>query len=113
MRDDYDMEDNPITQLIDYAKKIIDGRVKDSNHRKINTTANTQYYLYALCDITPSLKRVLTQMSFTRTPDNLGAYKYNDAIHAYIEVLSYDKVKNDSEKRNKVLFEKLGISNGN
>lgn len=110
MRDDYTMENNPITQLIDYARKIRDGKVKDSNHRNINTLGTTQFYLYALCDITPSLERVLEQMGFTRTPDGIGAYKYNDAIHAYIEVLSYDKVRNDSEKRNRVLFDKLGIS---
>lgn len=51
-------------------------------------------------------------MGFTRTADNMGAYKYNDVIHAYIEVMSYDKVRNDSEKRNKVLFDKLGIPSG-
>ena len=60
MRDDYNMESNPITQLIDYAQKIKDGKVKDSKHRNISTSSNTQFYLYALCDITPTLERVLT-----------------------------------------------------
>lgn len=109
MRDDYNMERNPITQLIDYAQKIMDGEVKDCNHRKITVTNSTQFYLYAVCDIMPSLERVLDRMSFTRTPDRLGAYFYNGTMHIYIEVLSYDKVRNDSEKRNKVLFDKLGI----
>ena len=109
MRDDYDMEDNPITQLMDYAKKIKDGKAKDSRHRPIHASETTQFYLYAVCDITHTLERVLERMSFTRTPDNLGAYFYNQDLHAYIEVLSYDKIRNDSEKRNKVLFDKLGI----
>lgn len=109
MRDDYNMEDNPITQLLDYAKKIKDGKTKDSHHRPINASETTQFYLYAVCDITPTLARVLERMSFTRTPDNLGAYFYNQELHAYIEVLSYDKIRNDSEKRNKILFDKLGI----
>ena len=109
MRDDYNMEDNPVTQLLDYAKKIKDDKAKDSRHRPIHASDTTQFYLYAICDITPSLARVLERMSFTRTPDNLGAYFYNSELHAYIEVLSYDKIRNDSEKRNKVLFDKLGI----
>ena len=109
MRDDFNMEDNPITQLLDYAKKIKDDKAKDSRHRPIHASDTTQFYLYAVCDITPSLARVLERMSFTRTPDNLGAYFYNRELHAYIEVLSYDKIRNDSEKRNKVLFDKLGI----
>lgn len=109
MRDDFDMENNPITQLQDYAQKIKDGKAKDSRHRPIHTSDTTQFYLYAVCDFTPSLNRVLDRMSFTRTPDNLGAYFYNRELHAYIEVLSYDKIRNDSEKRNRVLFDKLGI----
>lgn len=109
MRDDYNMEDNPITQLLDYAKKIKDDKAKDSRHRPIHASETTQFYLYAVCDITPTLARVLDRMSYTRTPDNLGAYFYNQELHAYVEVLSYDKIRNDSEKRNKVLFDKLGI----
>lgn len=109
MRDDYNMEDNPITQLLDYAKKIKDDKAKDSRHRPIHASETTQFYLYAVCDITTTLARVLERMSFTRTPDNLGAYFYNQELHAYIEVLSYDKIRNDSEKRNRVLFDKLGI----
>ena len=109
MRDDYNMENNPINQLLEYAQKIKSGKAKDSNHRPICVSETTQLYLYAICDITRSLSEVLEKMSFTRTPDNLGAYFYNLKLHAYIEVLSYDKIKNDSEKRNKVLFDKLGI----
>ena len=109
MRDDYNMEDNPITQLLDYAKKIKEDKAKDSRHRPIHASETTQFYLYAVCDITSTLTRVLERMSFTKTPDNLGAYFYNQELHAYIEVLSYDKIRIDSEKRNKVLFDKLGI----
>ena len=96
-------------QLQDYAVKIKEGKARDSNHRPIRVSDTTQFYLYAICDITPSLERVLNSFSYTRTADQLGAYFYNTQLHAYIEVLSYDKIRNDSEKRNKVLFDKLGI----
>ena len=113
MRDDYNMQDNPIIQLQDYTQKILNGEAKDANHRPIKADQNTKFYLYAICDITPSLKRVLKNMSFTRTPDELGAFFYNSELHAYIEVLSFDKICNDSEKRNRVLFDKLGIQPNN
>ena len=108
-RDDYNMINNPMNQLVEYVKRIKNGEVKDSNHREIRVTENTQFYLYALCDITPTLDSILDNLSYTRTPDKLGAYFYNNSLHAYIEVLSYDKVKNDAEKRNRILFEKLGV----
>lgn len=109
MRDDYTFDDNPIVQLQNYVQKILKGNAKDSRGRTIKANDNTQFYLYALCDITPSLETILDGMSYKRTPDGIGAYFYNDRIHAYIEVISYDKIRNDSEKRNKVLFDKLGI----
>ncbi len=109
VRDDYTFDDNPIVQLQNYVQKILKGNAKDSRGRTIKVNENTQFYLYALCDITPSLETVLDGLSYKRTPDGLGAYFYNDRIHAYIEVISYDKIRNDSEKRNKVLFDKLGI----
>ena len=110
MRDDYTQDNNPIDQLYSYVKRIKAGKAKDSNHRNINVNENTQFYLYALCDITPTLNDVLNNRSFTRTADNMGAYCYNNSFHAYVEVISYDKVRNDSQKRNRVLFEKLGIN---
>lgn len=51
----------------------------------------------------------LNSLGYSRTPDGLGAYFYNQSLKAYIEVLSYDKIKNDSEQRNRVLFETLRI----
>ena len=109
MRNDYTQDNNPIEQLYSYVRRIKEGKVKDSNHRNINVNENTQFYLYALCDITPTIENVLDNRGFTRTADRMGAYFYNNNYHAYVEVLSYDKVGNDSEKRNRVLFEKLGI----
>ena len=46
---------------------------------------------------------------FSQTPDKLGYYDFNDKLNAYVEILSYDKLIIDAKKRNKVLFDKLGI----
>ena len=109
MRDDYAADKNPIIQLYNYAIKLRTGKVKDKNGRLIKVGANTQFYLYAICDITESLRTILDIHNFTRTPDKAGYYGYNDKLNAYIEILSYDKIINDAKKRNKVLFETLGI----
>lgn len=109
MRDDYSRTDNPIDQLLEYAKKIRDGNIKDCNHRPIRVTAFTQFYLYAICDITPSLKTIMDSYSYSSTPDGLGAYFHNSSLNCDIYIISYDKLLNDSKMRNRVLFDKLGI----
>lgn len=34
-------------------------------------------------------------------------YGFNHNINAYIEIISYEKLLEDSKKRNKILFDKL------
>lgn len=109
MRDNYTDSDNPITQLYDYVQKIKNGEAKDKYHRPIKASASTKYYLYAVCDVASKLQRYIEQFGFTQTPDLLGYYTFNKTFNAYFEILSYDKVLNDAKKRNRVLFDKLGV----
>lgn len=110
MRNDYTDANNPIMQLYRYADKIKTNKTQDKDGRFIHVGENTKFYLYAICDVTPNLENVLRHGGiFKKTPDRLGYYGYNDSYNAYVEVLPFDKMINDSQKRNKVLFEKLGL----
>ena len=109
MRDDYSRAENPIVQLVDYVNKLSTNKVADKYGRIIKVGDNTQFYLYAICDLTPNLIKVAEDEDFKETPDKRGYYKYHDKKHAYIEILSYDKIIEDFEKRNRILFDKLGI----
>ena len=109
MRNDYNHNENPIQQLTDYVRKLMTNKTKDRNGRLIKVSERTKFYLYAVCDITSTLERILTDRDFTATPDRLGYYRYNTNLNAYIEVLSFDKILNDAKKRNKILFDKLGL----
>lgn len=109
MRDDYSRAENPIVQLVEYLNKLSTNKVTDKYGRIIRVGNNTQFYLYAVCDLTPNLVKVAEDEDFKETPDKRGYYKYHDKKRAYIEILSYDKIIRDSEKRNRILFDKLGI----
>ena len=109
MRDDYTDSENPITQLYDYVIKIREGRAKNKYHRPIRAGANTKFYLYAICDVTDKLQRLIFQHGFTPTPDKMGYFRFNDSLNSYMEILSYNKILNDAKKRNRILFQKLGI----
>ena len=109
MRNDYNSGSNPVNQLYEYVTKLKGNNVKDKDGRIIRVGDNTQFYLYAVCDITSTLEQVLTFHDFTQTPDKMGYYRYHEKMNAYIEILSYDKIISDAQKRNKILFDKLGI----
>lgn len=110
MRDDYTDGENPIVQLYRYVDKLKTNRETDKNGRIIHVGMNTKFYLYAVCDITPKLESAINHGGiFKKTPDKTGYYGYNDGYNAYIEILPFNKIINDSQKRNRVLFEKLGL----
>lgn len=109
MRNDYTSSSNPIEQLYSYVSKLKTNKVSDKNGRIIKVGNNTKFYLYAVCDVTSSLEQQLCYHDFTQTPDKMGYYKYHEKLNAYLEVLSYDKIINDAKKRNRILFDKLGI----
>ncbi len=109
MRNDYNASENPIRQLLRYSDKLSTNKMKDKNGRLIKVGATTQFYLYAVCDITSKLKEIADEFDLIETPDGMGLYKYHEKKRAYIEIISYDKLIVDADKRNRVLFEKLGI----
>lgn len=109
MRDDYTNDENPIVQMMEYVEKLKSNTISDKYGRPIRVGDSTQFYLYGVCDLTPKLKKIAKRYNFAETPDKLGMYFYNDNINAYIEILSFNKIIVDAEKRNRILFDKLGI----
>lgn len=109
MRDDYKPGENPIDQLLGYEERIMTNTLADKEGRPIRVGQNTRFYLYAVCDIMKSLRSIADRYDFHETPDKMGMYRYNDNAHAYMEIISFNKLIADSEKRNKILFDKLGI----
>ncbi|MBK8875280.1 MAG: sensor histidine kinase [Bacteroidia bacterium] len=113
MRDDYqdyDGEKNPIEQTEKYIDNLLNKSVTGRNGRLVDVTDKTPFYIYIVCDITPSLEKILKNREFEKTPDGKGYFKVKSKYYAaYFEVLPFEKVLDDARKRNRILFEKLNI----
>jgi hypothetical protein len=104
-RDDYDKD--PADQIIQRFREISDGNVNDVDGRQINP-ANLRYTGYLIADLKPSLHRQVYGR-YHKSADNEG-YFFNLAEgNGCIEIISYDKLVKDAGRRNRILFEKLGI----
>jgi hypothetical protein len=67
-------------------------------------------YAFALCDLTETLKNELAfYTALTRSPDGDGYFGYLKGFDAWIEIMGYDKLIRDAERRNAALFEKLSL----
>jgi len=109
MRDDYRKDDNPIKQVYDYIKRIKKDAELDKEGRPITLHHNAPFYCYIICDLTQTMRTIAIDESFVEAPDRSGYFYYHPNHKAYIEIISFDKLVGDSEKRNKALFEKLHL----
>ena len=93
-----------------YIKEILAGKVTNRTGRKIIVDPKVPFYVYVICDLNTSLTDILHSREFDKTPDGHGYFKlYTKYYNAYIEVLPFEKVLADAKKRNRILFEKLGV----
>jgi hypothetical protein len=98
-----------VDQVTQYIKLIREGKCKDKNGRmlaEVNGKA-IRFSCYILSDLPGSMTEFLEGRNFRKTPDGQGYYLYHDHYNAYIEVLPYSKMIRDSERRNKILFDRL------
>lgn len=112
-RDNYQDNDdkkNPLDQVEQYVEDLLGGKIKNRKGRTINVKKDTPFYIYIVCDLTASLRKILERRDFMKTPDGMGYYNFRDKrYNGFIGVYSYDKVKADARKRNQILFDKLGL----
>jgi hypothetical protein len=104
-RDDYDKD--PADQIIQRFVEINQGNVKDIEGRLVNAD-RLKYIGYLIADLTPSLRRQVS-MRYHRTADNEGYFATLPDGNGYVEIISYDKLVKDAMRRNRVLFDKLGL----
>jgi len=103
--DNYDKD--PADQIIQRFREIDECHVKDIDGRPINP-ANLRYTGYLIADLTSSLHKQVYGR-YHKTADNEGYFFPLAAGNGYIEILSYDKLIKDAERRNRVFFDKLGL----
>ena len=106
-REHYTDAENPVRQVKEYMDDIVEGKVKTKDGEFLSGTENIRFFCYILCDVDLSIKKLAKLEDLKPTPDNMGFYKYIDSYKAYLEIIPYNKLIQDSQKRNKILFDKL------
>ena len=109
-RDDYNESDNPITQLLNYAGRIRSNQERDANGRSIRVNENTRMYLYAVCDITQSLQRILDARGYGYTADGEGRTSFNPIYNAYIGEIPEKFTYEGKEYTPQSFAESLGLN---
>jgi hypothetical protein len=103
---------NPVDQILEYIEIIREGRATTRNGRPILKSESMYFFGYVIAELDPLLRKVLVRKTMRETPDSRGMFGFFPDHRAYIEVISYEKMLDDAQKRNRILFDKLQILSG-
>jgi hypothetical protein len=104
-----DYDEDITAQLYRYVRQIKNSKMKNDKGRTIQIADVTKFYCYAICDITKAIETFVENQSYTKLNGELGYYYYNSKLNTHIEIIDFDKIVADAEKRHRIFFEKLGI----
>lgn len=112
-RDDFvnpSSKEDPVQQIVRYVRQIRNGEVRTRVGREIQVAANTPFFGYVVCDLTPKVREwAEIEKDFKPMPDRLGYFYWHESLNLYTEILSWDKLLKDATMRNRVFFHKLGL----
>ena len=101
--------ENPVAQVLGYVRRLRDSNIKDNRGRTVQVHPQAIFYCYIIADLTPQLRSFAEESFLDPTPDSAGYFGFNRNYKAYVEIISYDKLLNDSQSRNRELFKALEL----
>lgn len=110
-RTTYGSDEDPIEQIGYYVNEIRGGKYETPEGvETVKVNDCTPVYGYVICDPCEKIDYFAQQRhQLTKSPDGEGYYGFHSGYKIYFEVLSYKRLMNNAELRNKIFFKKLNI----
>lgn len=98
---------DPIEQVTRYVRKIRRGYALDNDGQSITVDNKTPIYCYIVTDLQQPIREKLDGRGFVEYPDRQGFFWFNQNLNVYYDVMSFKRLTDGAEKRNKILFDIL------
>ena len=93
-------------------KQVVDminsGGGKDENGRNLNINASLPKFGFVIADMDNNVIEYHNLCGYKTTPKG-SLFKYEQGINMFIEIMTYDQLKEDANLRHKAFFSHLGI----
>jgi len=98
---------NPIDEIQKYIMDLRYGKQIDRTGRIITLTDNAIINVYLVCDLNYEFVELLETRDFQSTKDKLEYTLFHKNLNCFIKVISYDKMLQEANMRNEILFNNL------
>lgn len=103
-------KEDPIEQVTRYLNWLRDGKYRMENGIEIDATENTPAYWYIVCTIDASVEKWLRREKGCKyLPDWEWFIYFNSEANIIIYIMSWKKLIQDAQERNKIFFKRLWI----
>jgi len=109
MRDDASPEKDPVAQALNYLERVREGKVRTAKGRPVQRSEDIPGFCYVIADLTRTVEERCKQTGLQRTSDSRGYFGYNANYKAFIEVISFDRLLDMAQQRNRAFFDRLGL----
>ena len=66
-----------------------------------------RFYAFIICDLTENLRKQARYAKFQLMSDGRGFFGFHEEYNNYVEIISFEKLVDDAQARNRILFDKL------
>lgn len=103
---------DPVHQVKRMVTDLQESQCESKNGRKIVFAPYSHFFGYIISDFDDHiLKCIKGDGNLKLNPRGDGYFHYYSEMRLWLEVISYDKLLGDAEKRNQIFFQKLGLDN--
>ncbi len=103
-RTDYSPKENPLTQVLDYARRIRQGKEVTLDGEEITNHETMPINCYVVAQLTENLINSCVMYGLQRNANKDSFYGYNPTLQAYIEVMSLNALLRKARERNYALL---------
>lgn len=104
-------DENLSEQMLDYVKQIRDGQLTRRDGRKLDVRNDTTYFCYGICELRGSkYEEWLVDRNFIPIDGGTCMYCRFDRLNAHLYIMDMNLVLDTAQKRNKIFFDILGMS---
>lgn len=106
-RNDYDYDDNPISQVLDYVDELRSGKITAADGTEISNVDKLPIYCFIVAQITPALKKQCRNSSLQMGAS--GDYFFGVVDGVYFEVMNLNSLYKKAKERNHALLKVAGL----
>ena len=107
-RNDYDSDNNPISQVLDYVEQLRAGRVRALDGTEISNAANLPIFCYVIAQFTENLKKQCRNSGLTHNA--IGDYYFGTIYNVYFEIMNFNSLYKKARERNHALLKAAHIN---